>query len=64
MKCLVTGGAGFIGTNLIIRLLQDGHDVISFDNYSTGYKENELNGCQYFDVDLTETSDYSFYKLQ
>ena len=40
MKCIVTGGAGFIGTNLINRLLDDGHEVISIDNYSTGKKEN------------------------
>ena len=53
MKCLVTGGAGFIGTNLIIRLLQDGHDVISFDNYSTGFKDNEQEECRYIDVDIS-----------
>ena len=33
---LVTGGAGFIGTNLIKRLLSEGHKVLSIDNYSTG----------------------------
>ena len=38
MKCLVTGGAGFVGTNLIKRLLEDGHEVVSVDNYSTGKK--------------------------
>jgi len=32
MKVLVTGGAGFVGTNLINRLLKDGHQVVSFDN--------------------------------
>ena len=60
MKYLVTGGAGFVGTNLIKRLLKDGRKVVSIDNYSTGYKENEQDGCQYFDVDITETKDYSF----
>ena len=39
MKVIVTGGAGFVGTNLIKRLLKDGHKVISFDNYSTGFKK-------------------------
>ena len=33
MKALVTGGAGFVGTNLIKRLLKDGHEVISVDNF-------------------------------
>ena len=49
MRAIVTGGAGFVGTNLIKRLLKDGHKVISLDNYSTGFQENEQKGCQYFD---------------
>ena len=66
MKCLVTGGAGFIGTNLIFRLLQDGNKVVSLDNYSTGKRENEVKdqwykGCVYYDVDIIETKDYSFF---
>ena len=63
MKCIVTGGAGFIGTNLINRLLDDGHEVLSIDNYSTGKKDNEVqrNGVKYFDVDLGEVKFYSSY---
>ena len=53
MKTLVTGGAGFIGTNLIKRLLKDGHKVVSVDNYSTGKKENHQEGCRYHDLDLS-----------
>ena len=53
MRALVTGGAGFIGTNLIKRLLKDGHEVVSIDNYSTGKKENEQDGCIYYDYDLS-----------
>ena len=67
MKVLVTGGVGFIGTNLIKRLLKDGHEVVSLDNYSTGFKENHQEGCRYFDIDLVDTNikysvkDYSFF---
>ena len=61
MKALVTGGAGFVGTNLIKKLLQEGHEVVSLDNYSTGKKENEQEGCKYYDVDLCEVKDYSFF---
>jgi UDP-glucose 4-epimerase len=36
MKCFVTGAAGFIGSNLVDRLLGDGHSVTGYDNFSTG----------------------------
>ncbi|HEX5686702.1 MAG TPA: UDP-glucuronic acid decarboxylase family protein [Ideonella sp.] len=39
-KVLVTGGAGFLGSHLCDRLLQDGHDVLCVDNYFTGTKAN------------------------
>lgn len=39
-RCLVTGGAGFIGSHLTERLLEQGHDVIVLDNLSTGRPEN------------------------
>ena len=56
MRILVTGGAGFVGTNLIKRLLKDGHEVLSVDNYSTGKKENEQEGCEYYHKDLSKTN--------
>lgn len=40
MRVLVTGGAGFIGSHLCTRLLDDGHDVICLDNFFTGRKDN------------------------
>ena len=63
---LVTGGAGFVGTNLIKRLLRENYKVISLDNYSTGKKENEQKGCEYHEIDISsefvrhriEISDY------
>jgi len=61
MKALVTGGAGFIGTNLIKRLLKDGHEVVSVDNYSTGKKENEQEGCRYWDYDLSSRHTHGIY---
>ena len=44
---LVTGGAGFVGSNLIKRLVADGNRVISLDNYSTAPKGNEAAGAEY-----------------
>ncbi len=40
MKVMVTGGAGFIGSNLVDRLIADGHQVVVVDNLSTGRREN------------------------
>tara|TARA_B100000424_G_scaffold257400_1_gene238266 strand:+ start:3682 stop:4524 length:843 start_codon:yes stop_codon:yes gene_type:complete len=45
MKVLVTGGAGFIGYNLIKRLIKDNHEVCTFDDYSTG--NHEVDGVKY-----------------
>ena len=40
MRILVTGGAGFIGSHLIDRLMEQGHDVLCLDNFYTGHKRN------------------------
>ena len=61
MNILVTGGAGFVGTNLIKRLLKDGHNVVSLDNYSTGKKENEQEGCTYYDCDIRDVVDFGYF---
>ena len=52
MQILVTGGAGFVGTNLIKRLLKDGHSITSVDNYSTGLFENEQPEVIYYNSDI------------
>src|SRR5437773_1813972 len=39
MKAFVTGAAGFIGSSLVDRLLADGHDVVGYDNFSTGLQK-------------------------
>jgi len=61
MRMLVTGGAGFVGVNLIKRLLKDGHEVVSVDNYSTGKRENHQEGCQYHDFDLSYGFKYKVF---
>jgi UDP-glucose 4-epimerase len=60
-RALVTGGAGFIGTNLIKLLLQNNFDVTSIDNYFTGSENNHINGATYIKQDLLNISDFSKY---
>ena len=61
MKILVTGSAGFIGTNLIKKLVNEGHDVTSVDSYITGYKSNHVDGAKYIEFDIRNITDYSVW---
>lgn len=59
MRILVTGGAGFIGSHLIDRLMAEGHEVICLDNFYTGHKRNIVKWLEhpYFELirhDITE----------
>ncbi len=59
MRILVTGGAGFIGSHLIDRLMEQGHEVLCLDNFYTGHKRNLLKWLAhpYFELirhDITE----------
>ena len=56
-KILVTGGAGFIGSNLIKRLVSEGHRVVSLDDYSTGDRSTHIEGVKYINADI-ETIEY------
>lgn len=51
-KILVTGGVGFIGSNLIKGLKELNFELVSLDDYSTGLKINELDGVQYIKDDI------------
>ena len=62
MNIIVTGGAGFVGTNLILKLLKEGHQVVSIDNYHTGLETNHIEGCKYLNYDIRNIKDYSWLK--
>jgi UDP-glucose 4-epimerase len=60
---LVTGGAGFIGTNLIKRFLSEGYEVVSIDNYSTGFESNHQEGAQYYNFDVSKITDFTAFAV-
>jgi UDP-glucose 4-epimerase len=55
-KALVTGGAGFIGSNVARLLVEEGYDVVALDNLSTGYPENlkELKRVRLVEADVRD----------
>ena len=64
MKCLVTGGAGFIGSHLVELLLSDGHKVQVVDNLSIGSQKNfttaiENSNFSFFEADISSKSSIS-----
>lgn len=54
MKILVTGGAGFIGSHIVDRLLQEGHEPIVVDNLSTGTTGNIPEGVRLYEMDVRD----------
>jgi len=54
MKILVTGGAGFIGSNVSDALVKDGHEVTVLDNLSTGKEENINPEVKFYNIDLLD----------
>ncbi len=65
MKILVTGGAGFIGSNVVDGFLQEGHQVTVVDNLSTGVESNVNKEAQFIKVDIRSVViDTIFEKMQ
>lgn len=60
MKALVTGGAGFIGTHLVERLLREGNEVVCVDNFTLGKQENvdkfaSNENYKFYNIDIADT---------
>ena len=57
MRALVTGGAGFIGSNLVDKLIEDNHEVIIVDNMSTGKKDNINPKAEFWGYDIADVDE-------
>tara|TARA_Y100000814_G_scaffold55578_1_gene34532 strand:+ start:28 stop:894 length:867 start_codon:yes stop_codon:yes gene_type:complete len=57
MNFLVTGGAGFIGSHLVDRLIEDGHNVDVLDNFCTGFEKNKNSKANYIVRDIRDNLD-------
>ena len=64
IQTLVTGGAGFIGSHLVQRLLQDGHRVRLVDNFSTGRRENLADFQEHPDLQVETLDVADFARLR
>ncbi|CAN5827301.1 SDR family oxidoreductase [soil metagenome] len=58
MKALVTGGSGFIGSNLVPLLVESGDEVVVLDNFSSGYRDNlaSVPGVRVVDGDIRDSA--------
>ncbi|MFC1585464.1 NAD-dependent epimerase/dehydratase family protein [Fibrobacterota bacterium] len=59
---LVTGGAGFVGSHLCKRIMNDGHNVVTVDDLSNGKVENVPDGVEFIHVDIAQDKFFSLLK--
>ena len=62
MKYLITGGAGFIGSNLVDKLIADNHEVHIIDNFSSGKKENCNSKAIYHNYNICDINHSKIFK--
>ena len=64
MKILVTGGAGFIGSQVADSLIDEGHDVVIADDLSTGFERNINPKARFLKVNICDDSLLKIFKSE
>lgn len=64
MKILVSGGAGFIGSHLVEKLIEKGHKVVVIDNLSTGKKDNLNPRAKFYKIDICSPKISQIFKKE
>lgn len=64
MRCLVTGGAGFIGSHLVDRLIALGAEVTAVDNLATGNLENVHSKARFVQIDIAHCEEWIFRDME
>jgi len=64
MKVLVTGGAGFIGSHVVDKMLEAGHEVVIVDNLSTGRESNINPNAKFYQVDIRDPELRDVFKAE
>ncbi len=62
MKILVTGGAGFIGSHIVDRLIKDGHEIVILDDLSSGNKKNINSKAQFYKLNIQDAEIETVFK--
>jgi len=65
MRILLTGAAGFLGSHLVDKLIQEGHDVVGIDNFVTGRPENleHLAGNIHFQFIQHDVANFILFRV-
>lgn len=64
MKIIVTGGAGFIGSNIVDELINLGHDVVIVDNFERGGKENINSKAKVYKIDIRDKGLWKIFEVE
>lgn len=64
MKCLVTGGAGFMGSHLVDKLIKEGHEVVVIDNLITGRRKNINPKAKFYKIDIKSPKVAEIFKKE